>query len=56
LVIQGLVILAVAAFEAVNRLPWFRKLLAPPPSSGGDRSSEVGMGPEVETRPAPPAL
>lgn len=56
LVIQGLVILAVAAFEAINRLSWFRQLTAPPPTAGGDRSSEVGMGPEVEPRPAPPAL
>lgn len=56
LVIQGLVILAVAAFEAVNRLSWFRKLTAPPPTAGGDRSSGVGMGPEVEPRPTPPAL
>ncbi len=56
LVIQGLVILAVAAFEAVNRLSWFKKLTGPPPTAGGDRASEVGMGPEVEPRPAPPAL
>jgi simple sugar transport system permease protein len=56
LVIQGLVILAVAAFEAVNRLSWFRKFTAPPSSTGGDRASQVGMAPEVEPRPAPPAL
>lgn len=56
LVLQGLVILAVAAFEAMNRLPWFRKLTNPPAPSGGDRASAVGMAPEIESRPAPPAL
>jgi simple sugar transport system permease protein len=56
LVLQGLVILAVAAFEAMNRLPWFRKLTNPPAPSGGDRASAVGMAPEIETRPAPPAI
>jgi simple sugar transport system permease protein len=56
LVLQGLVILAVAAFEAMNRLPWFRKLTNPPAASGGDRASAVSMGPEIESRPAPPAI
>jgi simple sugar transport system permease protein len=57
LVIQGLVILAVAAFEAINRFSWFRRFTSPPPgSTGGDRASQVGMAPEVEPRAAPPAL
>lgn len=56
LVIQGLVILAVAAFEAINRLSWFRQLTAPPATTGGDRSSAVGMEPEVEPRPSPPVI
>jgi simple sugar transport system permease protein len=56
LVLQGLVILAVAAFEAVNRLPYFRSLQAPKSPPGGDRSSESGMGPEMESRPAPPPI
>jgi simple sugar transport system permease protein len=55
-VLQGLVILAVAAFEAVNRLPFLRKLTTPGAPSGSDRSSRVGMEPEIETRPAPPAI
>ncbi|HYJ12006.1 MAG TPA: ABC transporter permease [Thermomicrobiales bacterium] len=56
LVIQGLIILAVAAFEAINRFTWFRKFTNPPAATGGDRASQVGMAPEVEPRPAPPAL
>lgn len=56
LVLQGLVILAVAAFEAVNRLPWFRTIGRRKPPAGGDRSSDVGMSPEMESRPAPPAI
>ncbi len=56
LVLQGLVILAVAAFEAVNRLPWFRTLGTPKSPSSGDRSSQTGMSPEMETRPSPPAI
>lgn len=56
LVLQGLVILAVAAFEAVNRLPWFRTLGTPKPPADGDRASDIGMSPEMESRPAPPAL
>ena len=55
-VLQGLVILAVAAFEAINRLPYVRKMMTPKAPTGGDRSSEVGMGPEIETRPSPPAI
>ena len=55
-VLQGLVILAVAAFEAVNRLPFLRTLTTPGAPSGSDRSSQVGMEPEIETRPAPPAI
>ncbi|MBA2469395.1 MAG: ABC transporter permease [Chloroflexia bacterium] len=56
LVLQGLVILAVAAFEAMNRLPWFRGLGTPKTPSGGDRASDTGMAPEIESRPAPPAI
>jgi len=56
LVLQGLVILAVAAFEAMNRLPWFRTLGSRTPPSRGDRASETGMSPEIESRPAPPAI
>lgn len=58
LLLQGLVILAVAAFEAINRLPWFRTLASRTPPSGGsrDRASKTGMAPEIETRAAPPAI
>jgi len=56
LVLQGLVILAVAAFEAVNRLPFFRTLGTRNQPPGGDRSSDVGMSPEIESRPASPAI
>ena len=56
LVLQGLVILAVAGFEAINRLAWFRNLVTPKPPTGGDSGNQVGMAPEIETRPAPPAL
>jgi general nucleoside transport system permease protein len=56
LVLQGLVILAVAAFEATNRLTLFRRRSAPKTPTDGDRASEVGMAPEIETRPAPPAI
>jgi simple sugar transport system permease protein len=56
LVLQGLVILAVAAFEAMNRLPWFRALGTPRTPPGGDRASDTGMSPEIESRPAPPAI
>jgi ABC-type uncharacterized transport system permease subunit len=56
LVLQGLVILAVAAFEAINRMPFVRKFLTPARPGRGDRASEIGMSPEIETRPSPPAL
>lgn len=56
LVLQGLVILAVAAFEAVNRLPFFRKIMNPPDRSVRDRSTSPGIGPSVESAPGPPAL
>ena len=56
LVLQGLVILAVAAFEAVNRLPFFRKLIIPSNPSVQDRSTSSGVGPGVESAPKPPAL
>jgi simple sugar transport system permease protein len=55
LVLQGLVILAVAAFEAMNRLPFFRKV-EPPPPSGGDGESETNacaklLSPNSSPRP-----
>jgi len=56
LVLQGLVILAVAAFEAVNRLPFFRILGTRNQPPGGDRSNDVDMSPEIESRPASPAI
>ncbi|HYI24869.1 MAG TPA: ABC transporter permease [Thermomicrobiales bacterium] len=56
LVLQGLVILAVAAFEAINRMPFIRKLVTPARPGQGDRASEIGMSPEIEPRPSPPVL
>ncbi|MDQ3540684.1 MAG: ABC transporter permease [Chloroflexota bacterium] len=56
LVLQGLVILAVAAFEAMNRLPMIRKLMTPSNPAAGDRGSDVGMSPEIERRPDVPAI
>jgi len=56
LVLQGLVILAVAAFEAVNRLPFFRKLMTPSNPSMQDRSTSPGIGTGVESASKPPAL
>ena len=58
LVIQGLVILAVAAFAVMNRLPFLRQRLVrrPEPTYGTDRSSSIGMEPEVETRAGPPSV
>jgi len=56
LVLQGLVILAVAAFEAMNRLPVIRNLIAPSNPAAGERSSEVGMSPEIEKHPDAPAI
>lgn len=56
LVLQGLVILAVAAFEAMNRLPMIRNRMTPSNPTAGDRSSDVGMSPEVERRPDAPAI
>lgn len=48
-ILQGLVILAVAAFEAANRLPFFRKMLTParPATPGPDTGS-----PSTPTAPA----
>ena len=53
-VLQGLIILAVAAFEVAGRIPGLRKLVAPPlPPSGPDRSSDIGIEPEIEsTKPS----
>ena len=56
LVLQGLVILAVAAFEAMNRLPMIRKLMTPSSPAAGDRASDIGMSPEIEKRPDAPAI
>lgn len=56
LVLQGLVILAVAAFEAMTRLPMIRKLMTPSSPAAGDRASDVGMSPEIEKRPDAPAI
>ena len=53
-VLQGLIILAVAAFSVAGRLPLFERFTRPP-SSGGDRASEVGTEPEIETAPTPSA-
>lgn len=56
LVLQGLVILAVAAFEAMNRLPMIRKLTTPSSPAAGDRASDVGVSTEIERRPDAPAI
>lgn len=56
LVLQGLVILAVAAFEAMNRLPMIRNMMTPSNPAAGERASEVGMSPEIEKRPDAPAI
>jgi len=57
LVLQGLVIFAVAAFEAVNRLPFFRKLIDPAKPSGPDRTPSRGGNTVsgIEPAPGPPA-
>lgn len=54
-VLQGLIILAVAAVAMAGRLPIFRRRQTPP-RSGNDRASEVGMEPAIETHPGPTAL
>jgi ABC-type uncharacterized transport system permease subunit len=54
-VLQGLIILAVAAVSVADRLPVFNRMKSPP-KSGSDRSSEVGMEPDIEARPGPSAL
>ncbi len=56
LVLQGLVILAVAAFEAMNRLPMIRNMMTPSNPAAEERASEVGMSPEIEKRPDAPAI
>lgn len=53
LVLQGLVILAVAAFEATNRLPYFRKAASPPSSDGGSASDLAASG-DLLSRCTPP--
>jgi hypothetical protein len=53
LVLQGLVILAVAAFEATNRLPYFRKAASPPSSDGGSASDLAASG-DLLSRRTPP--
>ena len=57
-VLQGLVILAVAAFAVMNRLPFLRQRLVrrTVPTPGADRASSIGMEPEVETRAGPPSV
>ncbi|MGB3306671.1 MAG: ABC transporter permease [Thermomicrobiales bacterium] len=54
-VLQGLIILAVAAVAMAGRLPIFRRRQTPP-RSGNDRASEVGMEPDIERSPGPTAL
>ncbi|MEJ7837767.1 MAG: ABC transporter permease [Thermomicrobiales bacterium] len=49
-VLQGLIILAVAAFEVAGRIPGIRKFVAPPPSAvGPDRSSDDDSDPDTNT-------
>ena len=62
-ILQALVILAVAAFAAAQRLHLGQRLFPRRPSAvggrqmlGDDRSSAVGMEPEMEPRPGPPAV
>jgi len=55
-ILQALVILAVAAFAAA---PWLRlgeRFARARPAAGTDRASAVGMEPELERRPRPPAV
>lgn len=52
LIVQGLVILSVAAFAAFDRIRFGVRSRA----SNGDRSAAVGMEPEIEQRPGPPAI
>jgi len=54
LVLQGLVILAVAAFEAMNRLPAFRKVALPPPPSRGNPGRDLSEPGELISRRTPP--
>jgi len=54
-VLQGLIILAVAAVAMAGRLPIFRRWQTPS-KPDNDRASEVGMEPGIETRPGPTAL
>lgn len=52
MIIQGLVILSVAAFAALGQFSiWPRRNV-----DKSDRSSEVGMDPEIEARPGPPSV
>ena len=61
-VLQGLVILSVAAFAAAGHFRLGQRLSArfgggsSGRASGNDRSSGVGMGPEIEPQPGPPVL
>jgi len=60
-ILQALVILSVAAFAALSRLRIGQRLMARRPSgssssSDGDRAAAVGMEPELEPRPEPPAV
>ncbi|MGC4191817.1 MAG: ABC transporter permease [Thermomicrobiales bacterium] len=53
-VLQGLIILAVAASSVAGRLSFFQRF-SKPPASGGDRASDVGADPEIEA-PKPSAV
>jgi simple sugar transport system permease protein len=56
-VLQGLIILAVAAFEVAGRIPGLRKIVAPPPPpTGADRASDIGTEPGIETSKPPVAI
>lgn len=54
-VLQGLIILAVAATSVAGRLSFFQRF-AKPPASGGDRASDVGTEPEIEVPARPSAV
>ncbi len=54
-VLQGLIILAVAAVSMADRLPPFNRKKTPP-AEGTDRASEVGTEPDIDPRPGPSPL
>lgn len=55
-ILQALVILAVAALSAGQRLHLGQRFRPGRTAVGGDRASVVGMEPEIEPRPGPPAV